>query len=546
MRRGLGVGLEVDAGLAQQYRTAGWWISESGSDLLSRWARQNPDEIAIVDDHGRYSWRDYDARASELAAVLAGLGMDADSCAAVWLDDSFEFHVALVAAERARVVALGVGARAGAGELAQLMRGAGAQVLISTAKHRDTDVLEGAERIRAQGMDLRYVVLLGERLQVHRLGTAAEPEVAQLGGGFGPDEFSLLNSTSGTTGLPKLVAHHANQWFAFARLAQEAAGLSGADVFGGLVPGPFGFGLWTAHYAPLYFGARTVVTARFTPAQALRLIAAEGITMLSCVSTQFKMLLNADEFGACDFSSLRVMYTGGEAVPADKATEFERQTGALVLQFYGSNEAGAVSATTAQMPLQQRLTTAGRVLDMMDVVRYDDAGGIVASPGAVGQPGVRGPTSSLGYFRDCAANDELFSPDGRILLADLITVDEGGWVTVTGRKSDIIIRGGKNISSVQVEAVLEGHPLVALAAVVPVPDPVFGERVCAVVETLDRVPLDHTAMTDYLASTDLPRESWPEYVVWQAQLPRASGGKVAKGQVREFALHELGMKETSR
>lgn len=543
--RGLGADLTVAPALAQRYRNAGWWIQESGGELLARWARQQPDAIAIVDDDGGYSWRDYDARADELATVLAGLTIEADACAAVWLDDSFEFHVALVAAERARVVALGVGARAGSAELTHLMRKAGAQVLITTAQHRGEEAVEVAERVRAQGVDLRYLVVLGDKPRVHRLGTAAEPIAAELGGSFDPDEFSVLNSTSGTTGLPKLVAHNANQWFAFARLAQEAAGLSHEDVFAGLVPGPFGFGLWTAHYAPLYFGARTVVTARFGAARALQLIADEQVSALSCVSTQFKMMLNAAEFATTDFSRLRVMYTGGEAVPVGKATEFEQQTGALVLQFYGSNEAGAVSATTAQMSAQQRLTTAGRVLEVMDVALYEDDGAVISRPDVAGQPGVRGPTCSLGYFRDPAANDELFSPDGRILLADLITVDEAGWVTVSGRKSDIIIRGGKNISSAQVEAALEGHPLIALATVVPVPDPLFGERVCAVIETIDQGPLDLSVVTNYLASVDLPRESWPEYLVHQSQLPRATGGKVAKGQVRERAMHELGLKEIS-
>ncbi|MGJ3507215.1 class I adenylate-forming enzyme family protein [Enemella sp. A6] len=542
--RGLGENLTVHPSLIERYEAEGWWISDSCGELLAHWAERKPDEIAIVDDQGRHTWSDYHRAADDLARTLAGLGIDAEASAAVWLDDSFEFHVALVAAERARVVALGVGARARVEELAHLMRGAGAQALITTADHRGQDTRSIAEQLRERGVDLRYLLLMGEEFEVVCLNGAPAPTPREPGEGFGPNDFSLLNSTSGTTGLPKRVAHTANQWFAFAVMAQQSAGLGDDEVFGGFVPGPFGFGLWTSHYAPLYLGARTVLTARFTATKALELIEREQITFIACVSTQFKMMLNDPAIGSTDFSSLRVMYSGGEAVPAAKAREFEEYTDSVVLQFFGSNEIGAASMTTPDMTAEQRLATAGRLIECMDVAVYDEAGQIITDPLTPGQPAARGPLNSLGYHGDEAANDQLYSPHGRMLMADLVTVDTDGFLRVVGRKTDIIIRGGKNISALEVEAAVESHPRVGLAAVVPVPDELFGEKVCAVVETHDGAELTLAELTEHLAGSGLGRESWPEYVVTHGDLPRSSGGKLAKREVRSIALGALAMDQT--
>ncbi|HEX7095357.1 MAG TPA: hypothetical protein VF183_05705, partial [Acidimicrobiales bacterium] len=212
---------------------------------------------------------------------------------------------------------------------------------------------------------------------------------------------------------------------------------------------------------------------------------------------------------------------------------FEERTGAVVLQFYGSNETGALSQTMATDSRDTRLRTAGALIDDMRVRLFDEAGRDVTETGR-GRPAGRGPATCLGYWDDAAANDELFTPDGWMLMGDIVEV-ENDVLRVVGRTSDFIIRGGKNISAPLVEEEVCTHPAVALAAAVPVPDPVFGERVCVYVELRDNATLTLEDLVEHLRKREVSPELLPERLVIVDELPRSSGGKVAKGQLRAAA-----------
>ena len=231
------------------------------------------------------------------------------------------------------------------------------------------------------------------------------------------------------------------------------------------------------------------------------------------------------------------MFTGGEMVPYERAKEFEDRTGAHVLQFYGSNETGALSCTTPDDPQEKRLRTAGRVIPEMHVRLLDpDTGADITAPGAPGVPAGKGPTLCLGYYDDPAANAELFTADGWMRMGDLVTIDADGYLTVVGRTSDFIIRGGKNISAAQVEDEVASHPAVALCGAVAVPDATFGERVCVFVELrAGRDPITLDDLRAHLDGAGTGKELWPERLVVVDALPRSSGGKVAKGELRTRA-----------
>ncbi len=153
-------------------------------------------------------------------------------------------------------------------------------------------------------------------------------------------------------------------------------------------------------------------------------------------------------------------------------------------------------------------------------------------PTRPGHPICKGPATCLGYLDDDRANDELFTPDGWMRIGDLCTVDADGYLRVVGRTSDIIIRGGKNISAPAVEAEVAEHPAVAVAAAVAMPDEVFGERVCVYAELEPGRELDLDALVTFLRDRGVSPEWFPERLVVLEALPRASGGKVAKGELR--------------
>jgi acyl-CoA synthetase len=487
--------------------------------VVAEHARRRPDAVAFVEaaSGDAMTWREYDHRADAIASGLVAAGHARGDRLAVQIADGPAVHTAYVGCERAGLVTVGIGPRAGSREVEHLLARTGA---VGIARSADD------------------------------LPSAATP--VPSGRALGPDELWMLNSTSGTTGLPKCVMHAQRRWFEFHRLAMEAANLGPDDVFASALPAPFGFGLWTAHFSPAILGAPCVVLARFTPEALAAAIERYGVTVLAAVSTQFVMMLNSPAFDRHDCSSLRVLFTGGEMVPPDRAAEFEARTGARVLQFYGSNETGALSRTTLRDPAVVRLTTAGRALPTMQVRLFDpDTGDDVTTSGGPGVAACRGPLTCLGYWDDAEANAQLVPRDGWMRTGDIVTIDPpgdpDGVLRVRGRASDFIIRGGKNISAAFVEEQVASHPSVALCAAVAAPDAVFGERVCCFAVLREGVaPLTLAELTAHLEGRGTGKEHWPELlVIVDGDLPRSSGGKVAKGELRERAHHIASSSSTS-
>lgn len=508
--------------------------------LVRTHAHNKPDAPAFIEPSRQISWASYDAFSDALALRLLDAGLVRGDRVGIFLGDGIELHVALLAAEKAGLVALGIGARAGLREVRHLLTVAGASALLSRARHHEVDMSAAVTEMRRELPLLsRHVVLEPDFLDRAPGATASLPESAFPG----ITDIFLLNSTSGTTGMPKCVVHDQARWFAFHAEAVKAAALSEDDVFLGAAPPPFGFGIWTTHITPTVLGVPTVIMSRFQADEALSLIEQHKVTVLAAVSTQFVMMLDSPRLQQTCFQNLRVLFTGGESVPYNRARDFEQLTGAAVLQFYGSNETGAFSCTTLQDTQNLRLTTAGRVLEGMEVRLFDDAGNDVTASGK-GQPGGLGPLLSRGYYNDAAANATLYHRDGFMLMEDIVSIDAEGYLRVIGRKGDFAIRGGKNISCTAVEEAASAHPDIALAAAVAVPDTVLGERVMLFVVTRSGAAMSLAELVSFLEEERVSREIFPEYLQLCDDLPRSSGDKIAKGVLRERArslVHQVDM-----
>ncbi len=543
---------------------AGWWGHDTPTDLIRRNAAERPDDTAYItwsrpkdeaeDATGsidRTSWAGYDRLSDRVAAALLAAGLDRDDRVAVILPDGAAVHAAFAGADKAGVVVMGIGHRAGPAEIAHLVEKSGARAIITGSELRGRPAGDALAEFRRELAGLEHHITIDEPGQDATISLDGQPaplpesvlrfaeavEIRRLGA----SELCLLNSTSGTTGLPKCVMQTHNRWFYFHQKAVEYSGLGADDVFCVPVPAPFGFGLWTAHYSPTILGVPTVVMADFDADALIRLIEAERVTVLGAVTTQFIMMLNSPVFDRHDLSSLRLMFTGGEAIPYQRAAEFEDRTGCTVLNFYGSNETGMLSGTRLSDPRWARLRSGGKCEPEMDCALYDpDDGHRLPELRGRGQPACRGPATALGYYDDPRANAELMTDDGRMLMGDIVEIDEDGYLRVVGRTSEFIIRGGKNISGPAVEDEVMTHPAVAMVAAVAAPDPVFGERVAAYVELVPGTSVDLDELREHLAARGVSREWWPEHLFVVDALPRSSGGKVAKGQLKKDAADRLG------
>jgi acyl-CoA synthetase len=505
-----------------RYHAAGWWSDVTLSEAVRRNAEQRPDHAAYVDYPGlSLTWREFDDAATALAEQLAGVGVVRGDRIAVWHGDSAAIHVLFVAIERCGAVVVGIGARAGTREVAAILRDSRPKLLVSDRQRRDgaTHAAESAVPLLVESHDDG----------APRLNVATGAGALGAGRHLGPDDIFLINSTSGTTGLPKCVVHTQNRWYYFHQKAVANGHLTADDIFLPVIPTPFGFGIWTSHTSPIYLGATAVIQERFSPRATCEAIAEYQVSVLCCVSTQLTMLMADRASREYDLSSLRVVFTGGESLPYRPAEEFEKLTGAKILQFYGSNETGLLSATTLNDPQPRRLRTGGRIVPEMSVRLFD--GDQDVTEAGRGQPACRGPATSLGYLGG-ADHDQLFTPDGWMRMGDICEIDADGYLSVTGRTSDFILRGGKNISAAQVEDAATIHPAIAVAAAVAMPDPVFGEKVCLYAELVDSATIDLPDLVRYLLAVGVSKELLPERLIVVDELPRSSGGKIAKGPLR--------------
>ncbi|WP_182524314.1 class I adenylate-forming enzyme family protein [Nocardioides dongkuii] len=540
--------MKTDPAVAEDYRRQGWWSTRTVGELVRGLAGTRPDAIAYVDDHRRWSWRDYDATADRIAAFLTGLGVGPGERVAVHLPDGGLLHATYTACERAGVIAVGVPARAGDKEVAQLLVRTGARVILMPPELRGRPGREVVAAVLAQQAELDVAVEVqvdghaqAYRWSTGRTGQQGEPvEVVpetDPARALGPEDVWLLNSTSGTTGLPKAVMQTQNRWFYLARAAADGARVTGEDVVLSAIPGPYGFGLWTAHMLPAMLGARCCLTERFSPDDTLRMIERERVTVLACVTTQLVMMMRSPLFGLLDLSSLRAVFTGGERVPTEKADLWERSTGSTVLQFYGSNEAGPFSCTRLDDDRDTRLTTAGRVLDgvVWQLLDRTDEEVEVGGSGVIarGQATLKSPGAHGGYWEDPAANQELYTDDGFLVLPDVVTIDPDDRVCVVGRKSDFIIRGGKNISASVVEEEVTAHPAVHLAVAVAVPDETFGERVGVAVALEDAASsLTLDQVVRFLRDRGVSMEYLPEHLLVLEEIPMSLGAKADKRRIK--------------
>jgi acyl-CoA synthetase len=510
-----------------RYRAAGWWSDLTLSFAVRRNAEQRPDHAAYVDYPGlSFTWREFDEAATALAEQLAGVGVVRGDRIAVWHGDAAAIHVLFVAIERCGAVVVGIGARAGTREVAAILRNSQPKMLVSDHQRSDSATLAAARVAEFSAP----VLVLAHDGGALRLNIDAGPTASADGAPLGPDDAFLINSTSGTTGLPKCVVHTQNRWYYFHQKAVANGHLRSDDIFLPVIPTPFGFGIWTSHTTPIYLGATAVIQERFSPRATCEAIAEHQVTVLCCVSSQLTMLMADRASREYDLSSLRVVFTGGEALPYRPAAEFETLTGAKILQFYGSNETGLLSATTVSDPQPRRLRTGGRVVPEMSVRLFD--GDQDVTEAGRGQPVCRGPATSLGYLGG-TDHDQLFTRDGWMRMGDICEIDADGYLSVTGRTSDFILRGGKNISAAQVEDAATTHPAIAVAAAVAMPDPVFGEKVCLYTELVDSQTIDLPDLVEHLLAAGVSKELLPERLIVIDELPRSSGGKIAKGVLRE-------------
>ena len=494
------------------------------NEAIDAVAADQPDRIAAVGAGRRISYRQIVAAADELADRLAAAGVRPRDRVAICAENSPEYLIATLAIWRADAIVATVYASSGPNELAYVLSNAAPRLILVDPPRRA--IVGEASRPAAIEMTIAEITDDGrfEGLPP-ATGTFVPPPIDTS------DPTSICY-TSGTTAHPKPVVHSYAGLLASSQASARVWRVSPDDAMLVALPMAWLFGLVTASMVGLISGARIVSLPRFNPVHVLATIEQERVTVLPVVGTIVSKLVSlCHELDTPpDLSTLRFCVSGGEPRRERLFDEWHRLSGCPVHDVYAASECfPVITYDPGEDPLPHP-GSAGRVVpgSAMRVLTPD---GSEVGPGEVGEAFWRGPALMLSYWDEPAMTAEALTPDGWYRSRDLVRVDDQGYVFVVGRASEMIIRGGVNVSPAEIEAALRDHPSISEVAVLGLPDAEYGEAIAAAVVLEDE--LDADALAAFCA-TRLARSKVPTLWRQVAALPRNATGKVLRRELAEI------------
>ncbi len=526
--------LAFDPERAREYVARGWWGDDTLSGWLARQAATCPQAPALVHAGARISWQALAERVARFAEGLRRAGVARGGVVAVQLPNLPEFVVAYLAILRLGAVMATVHMAYRGTEIESLLGHAGACAAVCLAETKDAAPANLFLAAREKLPTLRTVIALGPKVEGAQAfaDLEASPPIARdVPGPVAADPFLLLY-TSGTTSAPKAVPHSYHTMLSNARLSVPEHRLGAEDRILSAAPYTHLFGLYALHIA-FACGAASVLLPVFTPPDLAATIERDRPTALWTAPAHIAAVRAMGLLDKHDWGSLRLAIMSGSACPPELVRSFAAKLPACaVTQLWGMTETQAALYTRPGDAPGVAANSAGRPSPGTEV-RIVNADGVAAAPGDEGELQVRGCLLFPGFFDNAVANAEAFTADGWYRSGDLATMDAAGNVSITGRSKDIINRGGHKFNPRDVEDLLAAHPQVLMAAIVPMPDAVLGERACCFVQLrpgADAPTLG--ALNAYLTGQGIAKIKLPERLVVAEALPLTPTRKVIKGRLK--------------
>ncbi len=525
------------------YRQQGLWGDASLADYWQQTARAMPDKIAVVDNHGAsYNYSALDHAASCLANWMLAKGIESGDRIAFQLPSWCEFTVIYLACLKIGAVSVPLLPSWREAELVWVLNKCQAKMFFAPTLFKQTRPVDLILPLQNQLPQLQQIV------GVDKLAPATSSlSLSQIIADNTPlttaitthgDELAAVLFTSGTEGLPKGVMLTHNNILASERAYCARLNLTWQDVF--MMPAPLGHATGFLHgvTAPFLIGARSVLLDIFTPDACLALLEQQRCTCMLGATPFVYDLLNVLEKQPADLSALRFFLCGGTTIPKKVARECQ-QLGIKLLSVYGSTESSPHAVVNLDDPLSRFMHTDGYAAAGVEIKVVDDARKTLP-PGCEGEEASRGPNVFMGYFDEPELTARALDEEGWYYSGDLCRMDEAGYIKITGRKKDIIVRGGENISSREVEDILLQHPKIHDACVVAMPDERLGERSCAyVVLKAPHHSLSLEEVVAFFSRKRVAKYKYPEHIVVIEKLPRTASGKIQKFLLRKDIMRRL-------
>jgi fatty-acyl-CoA synthase len=503
----------------------------------------------------RWTYAAFDAETDTLARGLIASGLRVGDRVGIWAPNCAEWVLLQYATAKAGVILVNINPAYRSHELGFALRQSAVRVLVSAQRFKTSDYQAMIGEVRPDLPDLEDVIYVGTP-RWDALASAGSPgadgaegdPLAERAASLSFDDPINIQYTSGTTGFPKgaTLSHHniLNNGF----FIGEGCRYTPADRV--CIPVPFYhcFGMVLGNLACTTHGSAIVIPAPgFDPAQTLSTVQAERCTSLYGVPTMFIAELALPDFGSYDLSTLRTGIMAGSPCPVEvmKRVVSEMHMTEVTI-CYGMTETSPVSTqTTADDDMDRRVSTVGRVHPHVEVKIIDPETGRVVPRNTPGELCTRGYSVMLGYWNEPAKTAEAIDAARWMHTGDLAVMDEAGYLNIVGRIKDMVIRGGENIYPREVEEFLYAHPAIEDVQVIGVPDPKYGEELCAWVRLRPGQELSPEQVREYCQGK-IAHYKIPRYVRFTTDFPMTVTGKVQKFKMRETSISELGLEAANQ
>jgi 2,3-dihydroxybenzoate-AMP ligase len=524
--------------IADRYRQLGVWLDETIDEAVARVASRTPDKIAIVAQNSRISYAELAHLSERLADGFYDAGLRPGDRIVVQLPNNAEFVMLYLAASKLGLLPIMALPAHREAEIGFFLEHSGAAGYAIAPNYRNFDYAQMAMQLRGCAPGLKFVLTSGDGaidapgfLGIRKLIDRSVFKRPQFRAN--PFDVALFLVSGGTTGLPKLIPRTHADYLYNARAMNEVCEIDSSTIFLLVIPVSHNFGLAAPGLTGTLLASGTAVLLESAaPDDVLAAIERERVTCMPGVPALYITLTERQQIARRDLSSLKQIVAGGAKFLPTSAKRALEVFGCRVQQVLGMAE-GFITTTRLDDPEQAVLETVGTPISPHDEYRLVDEEGSVVSAGEVGELLVRGPYTIRGYCRAAEHNQRAFTEDGFYRTGDMLQRDSSGRLVVAGRVKDMINRAGEKVSAEEVENLVIDHPKVSAAALVPMSDPVVGERGCLFVVCEPGMTIELPEIVAHLETKCVAKFKFPERLEMIESFPTTAVGKIAKKVLRE-------------
>ncbi len=528
-----------------EYYSNGFWTKDTTASLWDKNARLYPEKAAYISPDGsQLSWSEVKKLSDQLAFQIRKLGVKKDDFIFMLLPNCVESYIFRVACEKAGVLCGTALMTLREWEIEQMLSRFEGVAIAIPIEFRKFGYYDAVAEIKTRLPKLKHIMVLGDQIPEGTLSINAmmhtpiekKQPIDFSDTAFTADEVSVIGFTSGTTGLPKGAEHTQVQRIYMAHRQAEAIKLTADDMVLNIISAVAGLSSIVCYNGSnALYGTTSIVQSRWSVESTLELLEKYRVTVLLAVPAQLAKIANAPELDKYDLRSLRCVYTSTAPLPHALAKEIEEKLGCIIVNLYGQFDGGLISITSVDTTEYARYNTVGKPVKGMTVKIVDDDSNEVPTD-QLGEIIYTGPGITAGYYLEPDFTENAtYTIDGRkyIKSGDIGKVDADGNIYLVSRKKDVIIRGGQNVYPAEIEGYLLMHPKVVSAAVIPMPDPVMGEKACAYVALQPGAEFSFEEMKELFDSKKIAPYKIPERLEIRKELPMRGHQKVTKKELQQ-------------